>query len=154
MVRVQRVLARDARTNRRRALVFTAGLAVGIAGAPFLTSLYPDIPPYLAVYTGLLAGMLLVVTGNLDPYEESFDEFLETYINAYHNLLWPLYVVHLWSKKIGLTNFMLVEGAAVLCSGVLAALTAGQFDICCSLLCFGACFASWFCAPVLKLTWY
>ena len=148
------MLARDARTNRRRARVFLAGLLAGIFGAPYLTACYPDIPPYLAIYTGLLAGMLLVVTGNLDPYEESFDEFPETYINAYHNLLWPVYVVNQWSKRIGLTNFMLVEAAAILCSGLLAAVTAGQYDLCCSLLCFGACFTSWLFAPVLRLTWY
>jgi hypothetical protein len=147
-------LAREARTNRRRACVLGLGLAVGTLSAPLMAEYNRVALAYLGMYVGALVPLLLCVAGQLLPYEDSWHEFQDTYVNPGHTYLWPVYTAYEATFGVGLTNFMVVEIGVVACAGFMALATSGVFDVGCVLLCSMTAVVSWFFSSCLKLHWY
>jgi hypothetical protein len=152
--RMRRVLAREARINRRRARVVGLGIILGLASAPLMAEYNPYGLLGLAVHLGALAPLWLFLVGQLSPYEDSWHEFYETYVNAGHQYAWPAYMVYQATWGEGLTNFMVVELGIATCCALAALLTGGAFDIGCTLICCLAGIVSWFFSSCLKLHWY
>lgn len=151
---MRRVLEREARTNRRRAGLFAFGLAFGIASAPFMVEFNPDGVPWLALYEGALVALLLYALGQVVSYEDAWHEFHDTYVNFYHNYVWPAYTAYEATVGPGLTNFMVVELGAAVCCALLFAVTGGAMGIGCAMLCGLAAFVAWFFSSCIKLHWY
>lgn len=152
--RMRRILAREARVNRRRAALFAFGLVFGIASAPFMVEFNPSGVPWLAVYEGALVALLLYALGQVVAYEDAWHEFYDTYINFYHNYTWPAYTAYEATIGPGLTNFMVVELGAAVCCALLFFVTGGVMDIGCAMLCSLAAFVAWFFSSCIKLHWY
>ena len=152
--RMRNQLKREAKTNRRRAILFGFGIIFGICSAPLMAEHNPGGIPWLAVYMGALVAFLLWALGELSPYEDSWHEFHETYINAYHNYAWPVWTG--WNLTVGpgITNFVVVELGVVIVAGLMCIVTHGAMDIGCVLICGFAAFIAWFFSSCLKLHWY
>jgi hypothetical protein len=151
---MRRTLEQEARTNRRRAWVFGVGIAFGIGSAPFIVIYNPDAVPWVAMYEGALAALLLWALGQLSPYEDSYHEFHDTYINVGHNYAWPAYTAYHATRGQGLTNFMVVEFGAAVVWALMCLATQGAIDFTCGLLCLMAAFIAWIFSSSLKLHWY
>ena len=152
--RTRRVLEQEARVNRRRAWVFGVGVAFGIGTAPFVVVYNPGATPWVAMYEGALAALLLWALGQLSSYEESYHEFHDTYINVGHNYAWPAYTAYHATIGVGLTNFMVVEFGAAVVWALMCLVTDGAIDMTCGLLCLMAAFIAWFFSSSLRLHWY
>jgi len=152
--RMRRLLEQESRTNRRRAWVFGVGVAVGIGSAPFMVIYNPDAIPWVAMYEGALAALLLWALGQLNTYEDSYHEFRDTYINAGHNYAWPAYTAYHATIGPGLTNFMVVEFGAAVVWAMMCLVTQGDIDMTCGMLCLMAAFVAWFFTSSLRLHWY
>ncbi len=152
--RMRRALDREACANRRRAWVLGVGLLFGVGSAHFMAEFNPYGVPWLAVYMGALMPLFLYLVGQLNPYEESWHEFHETYINFQHQYAWPIYTAYHATAGEGLTNFMVAEFGIATCCALMALVTMGAFDIGCAFLCVMAGIVSWFFSSCLKLHWY
>jgi len=150
----RRALEWEARINRRRAWVFGIGVAFGIGSAPFMVSNNPRGVPWLSMYEGALAALLLWALGQLSSYEDSYHEFHDTYVNAGHNYAWPAYTAYQATIGPGLTNFMVVEFGAAVVWALLCLVTCGAIDMTCGVLCLMAAFIAWFFTSSLRLHWY
>ncbi len=144
------IAKRDAAINRRRSALFALGLVAAIVGAPWLRA----YSLWVAIYGGLLCGWLLCLIGVLQPYEDCYPEFWETY-GSPRRVLGPMgqAIIDLLCRD-GLTNFLILELCLLLWNAAMWRLMGPDYDAACLMANGAAAMVAWVGATFLRRTWY
>jgi hypothetical protein len=140
---------RDAVVTRRRAYLFTTGLLVSLIAAP----VFGEEAPYLAAFSGLMLGWLLSIVGALQPYDECYCDFWETYGGGSRALGPVLQQIVALLRRDGLTNFMILELVLIVWNAVMFALNHDYF-LACFTINGAAATVAWVFSTFLRRTWY
>jgi hypothetical protein len=147
--KLQLMYRRDAYINRRRAYLFGTGLLIALVGAPNLG----DVAPYVAVYSGLLLGWFLSLTGALQPYDDCYSDFWETYGSG-TRFLGPVSQALVGLLRAdGLTNFLILELMLIIWNALMWAIN-HEYSAACFMINGAAATAAWVFSTFLRRTWY
>ena len=140
---------RDAIITRRRTYLFGAGLLLSLAGVHSLG----EMTPYVAAFSGILLGWLLSMVGALQPYDECYSDFWETYgdgTRAFGPVVQPIVAL---LRRDGLTNFMILELVVIVWNALMYSLN-HQYFAACFMINGAAAAAAWVFSTFLRRTWY